>query len=164
MEFRLLGSLEVLSGGRTLTLGGHKQRAVLALLLLHANEVVSIDRLIDGVWGPAAPRTAAASLQNAVSRLRRELGPDSIETRAPGYLLHAADAAIDARWFESLIDEARNAQARERLALLTEALSLWRGPALADFVFDDFAQVAVQRLDELRLEAMERRVDVLLEL
>ena len=102
MEFRLLGSLEVLARGRSLALGGHKQRAVLAMLLLHANEAVSIDRLIDGVWGPSAPRTAVASLQNAVSRLRRELGPDSIETRAPGYLLHAPDAAIDARWFETL--------------------------------------------------------------
>ena len=83
MEFRLLGSLEVLARGRSLALGGHKQRAVLAMLLLHANEVVSIDRLIDGVWGPSAPRTAIASLQNAVSRLRRELGPGFDRDQGP---------------------------------------------------------------------------------
>ena len=164
MEFRLLGSLEVLARGRSLALGGHKQRAVLAMLLLHANEVVSIDRLIDGAWGPPHPEVQSPHSRTRSLGCGGSSGPDSIETRAPGYLLDAPDAAIDARWFETLVDEARSSPARERVALLTQALSLWRGPALADFGFDDFAQAAVQRLDELRLEATEGRVGALLEL
>ena len=163
-EFRLLGSLEVRAADRSLELGGHKQRAVLALLLLHANEVVSVDRLIDGIWGPTAPRTASAYLQNCISKLRRELGPGAIETRSPGYVLRADEGEIDTKRLASLVEDARGRPAPERLQLLTEALSLWRGPALADFAFEDFAQAALHQLDELRLEAIEGRIEAQLEL
>jgi len=96
MEFRLLGPLEALSDGLPVPIGGQKQRGVLALLLLHANEVVSTDRLIDEVWGARPPTTVDASLQNCISHLRRVLGPGSIETRPPGYQLNVDAQSVDA--------------------------------------------------------------------
>ncbi|HEY7731299.1 MAG TPA: winged helix-turn-helix domain-containing protein, partial [Gaiellaceae bacterium] len=99
MEYRLLGPLEVHSGDGLLELGGAKQRAVLAVLLLSANEVVPTERLIDDVWGERAPRTATAYVHNCVSRLRRALGRETLETRPPGYVLHADRDTIDARRF-----------------------------------------------------------------
>ena len=137
---------------------------VLALLLLGAGEVVSVDRLIDGIWGARPPKTAVAVIQNCISRLRGELGQAVIERKAPGYLLHADEEAIDARRFARRVAEARRLSAPERLALLTEALSLWRGSALADFTFEEFAQAAVQELEALRFEAMEGRIAASLEL
>ena len=105
-EFRLLGSLEALDGGRSLALGGHRQRAVLAVLLLRNGEVVSVDAIVDAVWGEQVPRTAVAYLQNCISRLRRQLGHEAIETRAPGYVLRVDPGAIDAERFSRLVGEA----------------------------------------------------------
>jgi DNA-binding SARP family transcriptional activator/tetratricopeptide (TPR) repeat protein len=164
VEYRLLGPLEVHSGDGLLELGGAKQRAVLAVLLLSANEVVPTERLIDDVWGERAPRTATAYVHNCVSRLRRALGRETLETRPPGYVLHADRDTIDARRFERLLREARETPAAERAAILQEALALWRGPALADFAFEEFARGEIDRLDELRLTAIEDRIAAELEL
>src|SRR5438034_3531376 len=131
MEFRLLGPLEVLRDGRALAVGGTKQRALLALLLLHANEVVSRDRLIDELWGDRPPGTAAHSLDVQVSRLRKALEPaEPLSTRATGYLLAVDPEHVDAFQFERLLEEGRRANAAARpaeaLKLLGRALSLWR--------------------------------------
>src|SRR5919204_577139 len=136
MDFRLLGPLEARSGDRTVPLGGPKQRAVLALLLLRANDVVAADTLIDELWGERPPPTAGAYLQNCVSRLRKALGPERIETRAPGYALRAEPDEIDARRFEREVAAARNAPAAERARALAAALALWRGELLADLTYE----------------------------
>ena len=107
MELRILGPLELVENGRPVELAGGRQRALLALLLLQANEVVSTDRLIDGLWGEQPPATAPKVLQNAVSQVRRQLGDELIVTRAPGYLLRVEPDAIDARRFESLLEDGR---------------------------------------------------------
>ncbi len=164
LEFRLLGPLEVVGDDGPLPLGGMRQRAVLAALLLRAGQVVPTERLVDDVWGDDAPRTATTSLQNAVSALRKLLGADVLETRSPGYVLRVESAQVDATRFERLIVAARAAQPDERATLLREALDLWRGPALADLSFDDFAQAEIRRLEELRLVAREERIDADLEL
>src|SRR5262245_58668214 len=134
MDFRLLGPLEVWHEGRALELRGVKRRAVLALLLLHANEVVSRDRLIDELWEEDPPANAAAALQNHISRLRKDLGPDLLATRDAGYLLSVDPEALDVRRFEKLVAEAGELAAPERRAKLDEALALWRGQALADLL------------------------------
>jgi DNA-binding SARP family transcriptional activator len=133
VEFRILGPLEVVDDGGAVELGGSRQRALLASLLLRANEVVSSDLLIDGLWGERPPATAPKALQNAVSQLRRSLGDGLIVTRAPGYLLRVSPDEIDARRFERLVDEGRRAltsgRTGEAAAVLREALGLWRaGP------------------------------------
>jgi DNA-binding SARP family transcriptional activator len=163
-EFRILGPLEVEGGDGPVALGGQRQRALLGALLLEAGRVVPTDRLVDLLWGEGAPRTATTSLQNSISRLRRELGPDVLETKTPGYVLRAEPQQIDARRFEMQLRDARRAGAEERRELLQRALSLWRGPALADFAFDDFAQAEIRRLEELRLVAHGERIDADLEL
>jgi DNA-binding SARP family transcriptional activator len=163
-EFRILGPLEVEGGDGPVALGGQRQRALLGALLLEAGRVVPTDRLVDLLWGEGAPRTATTSLQNSISRLRRELGPDVLETKAPGYVLRAEPQQIDARRFEMQLRDARRAGAEERRELLQRALSLWRGPALADFAFDDFAQAEIRRLEELRMVAHGERIDADLEL
>jgi DNA-binding SARP family transcriptional activator len=159
MEFRLLGPLEVAERDRSLSLGGAKQRALVALLLLHANEVVSADRLIDEVWGGAPPRTAAKSVQVHVSSLRKKLGKDRLATRAPGYVLHVDPSELDLALFQKLVGEARKADPAEAARKLREALALWRGPALADLAYAPFAQAEIARLEELRLTALEQRID-----
>jgi DNA-binding SARP family transcriptional activator len=164
MDFRLLGSLEVRHGDRLLPLGGAKQRSVLAVLLLHANQVVSIDTLLDLVWGERPPPSGTAYLHNCISRLRKELGPDVLETRSPGYVLHASVQEVDARRFERALVAARPLEPVERAAALVEALLLWRGPPLADFTFERFAAAEVARLEELRLVALEERLEAELEL
>src|SRR3954451_5504581 len=103
MEYGVLGPLEVRDGDQRLQLGGAKQRAVLALLLLNANEVVSVDRLVEELWGDAPPPTALATVQVYVSRLRRTLDPGRIETRAPGYLIQARAGELDDARFERLV-------------------------------------------------------------
>ena len=163
-EFRILGPLEVEGESGPLALGGQKQRALLAALLLEAGRVVATDRLVDLLWGEEAPKTATTSLQNSISRLRRELGADVLETRAPGYVLRVAPEQIDARRFELALRDARRAGAEERRELLQRALELWRGPALADFAFEQFAQPEIRRLEELRLVAHEERIEADLEL
>lgn len=160
MEFRILGSLEVVERGRALSLGGSKQRTLLALLLTRANEVVSTDRLIDELWGAQAPRTAANALQYHVSQLRKTLAPnEAIVTQEPGYLIRVGPDELDLLRFERLVEEAHQASPEGAARLLREALSLWRGPALADLTHESFAQAEVLRLEELRLGALERRVE-----
>jgi DNA-binding SARP family transcriptional activator len=164
LRFRVLGPLEVLRGSEPVTIGGQKHRALLAALLVRANEVVSTDRLIDDLWGDEPPRTAATSLQNFVSQLRKALGADAVVTRAPGYLLSAPPDAIDSAQFERLLADARAAPADERADRLNAALALWRGEPLAEFTYAPFAQAEIRRLDELRLVALEERLDAQLEL
>ncbi len=159
MEFRLLGPLEVVEDDRALSLGGVKQRSLLAVLLLHANELVSSDRLIADLWGEAPPATAAKSVQNYVSRLRKELGERRVTTRAPGYVLHVDPAELDLAVFERLTGEARRAEPRRAAEKLRQALALWRGPPLADLAYEAFAQREIARLEELRLAAREERFD-----
>ena len=162
--FRILGPLEVEGASGPVALGGQRQRALLAALLLEAGRVVPTERLVDRLWGEEAPKTATTSLQNAISRLRRELGEELLETRAPGYVLKVDPVQIDANQFERLLRSARGAAPRERRELLVQALSLWRGPALAEFAFEQFAQAEIRRLEELRLVAVEERIDADLEL
>ena len=168
MEFRVLGPLEVCSDGGELALGGRKPRALVAVLALHANEVVAGDRLIDDVWGEDLPEGAAAALRLNISRLRKALPRDVLITRPPGYLLRVGPGELDLHRFEQLVDEGRRFLADGRAAdastRLHEALALWRGPALADFAYENFAQTAVTRLEEIRLGALELRIDADLEL
>jgi YVTN family beta-propeller protein len=167
VEFALLGPLEVRVEGHPVGLGGPRQRAVLALLLLHANEVVSRDRLIEGLWGEQPPASAGRSLDSYVSRLRRLLGAERIERRAPGYVIHVHPDELDVQRFETLLDHGRAALAAGDPApasdLLHEALALWRGPALADLLYEPFAGEESARLEERRLLALETRVDADLE-
>src|SRR4051794_13897505 len=158
MEFRILGPLEVSSGERRLALQGGAQRALLAALLLHANRPVSVERLIDELWGPDAGRGAVKRLQVAISRLRRVLaaasvdqrGDDVLATEAGGYQLRVAPGALDADRFYRLVAEGRCALEADRCQTAAEtlrtALSLWRGPALSDVSYEAFAQVEIARL------------------
>ena len=167
MEFRILGPLEVIDGGGSVPLPRGRGRALVALLVLHAGQVVSADRLIDELWGEESPPTAATALQGLVSDLRRRLEPTRahgqdaaiLQTRSPGYVLAIDDAAIDATCFKGLVQAARGASDHERAAKLREALALWRGPPLADFTYEPFAQRYIAALEELRLTTIEERVD-----
>ena len=159
MDFRLLGPLEVVDDDRVLELGGIKPRSLLALLLLHANQVVSADRLIAELWGDEPPATASKSVQVQVSRLRKELGEGRLATRAPGYAMHVDAAELDLARFEALVREARDAVPEEAARMLRDALALWRGAPLADLAYEPFAQTEVARLEELRLAALELRID-----
>jgi DNA-binding SARP family transcriptional activator len=162
-EFRLLGPLEVRSEGASVQLGGPKQRALLALLLVDAGRTVSTDRLIDALWGEQPPRTAATSLQNFVSQLRKQLGPEVLVTKPPGYLLRIDPLQVDVNRVNALVTEARAAAAGERAAKLREAIELWRGPPLAEFGFEAFAQSEIARLEELRLALIEERIEAEIE-
>jgi len=157
VEFRVLGPLEIADGERRLALGGPKRRAAAALLLLDANRVVPVERLVDGIWGDDPPATAIGSLQNHVLRLRRELG-DRLVTRAPGYLLRVEPGELDLDRFRRLVDGARSAEPERAAGLLREALALWRGAPLADLAGEPVAAAAAH-LDDLRLDALERRID-----
>jgi len=160
MEFRILGPIEVVDRGRALSLGGPRQRALLALLLTNANNVVSSDNLIDKLWGTEAPRNAPNSLHYHVSQLRKSLAPsDAIATQDPGYVIHVTSDELDLLRFERLREAAKGAEADQALPLLREALALWRGPALGDLAHEEFAQVEIQRLEELRLTTLEQRID-----
>jgi DNA-binding SARP family transcriptional activator len=159
MKFRLLGPLEVLESDRPVPLGRGRQRALFALLLIHANEVVSTDRLIDELWGEAPPRTALKSVQVYVSRLRKELGDGRLVTKPPGYVLRADPYEIDVGRFERLVAEADGADRPGAADTLRAALELWRGPALADVAYEPFAQAEIARLEELRAAATEKRID-----
>jgi YVTN family beta-propeller protein len=168
MEYRVLGPLEVRDGAESIPLAGAKQRALLALLLVNANHVVSRDRLIEELWGNEPPERAVQSVQVYVSRLRKLLPPDTLLTRAPGYLLEIEPDELDLRRFERLLAEGHQALAAgdaERAAtVLQHALALWRGPALAEFAFEPFAQTEIGRLEDLRLVAVEERIEADLEL
>jgi DNA-binding SARP family transcriptional activator/ABC-type transport system substrate-binding protein len=163
LEFRILGELEVVEGGRRLDLGGAKQRAVLAILLLRRGEAVSSDRLIDELWGERPPATAAKTLQVYVSHLRKSLGEGAIETRGRAYALALEPGQVDATRFERLAAEGRGAlhegDATGAAERLREALAIWRGPALADFAYEPFAQTESARLEETRLGALEDRIE-----
>ena len=164
MDFRILGPLGVYDDqGRELEPGGRQQRIVLAMLLLHRNEVVSVDRLIDAVWGERAPANAVKNVQIHVSRLRKTLAADVLRTRANGYVLEVGPDELDVDRFERLVEEGRRALAAGSLedaaVTLEAALALWRGAPLSDFAYDSFAQSEISRLDELRLGAVEERLD-----
>src|SRR6188508_2587870 len=150
MEFRILGPLEVLEEDRPVALGGAKQRALLAVLLLHANEVVSRDRLIDELWGASPPDTARTALQVYVSQLRKALGRDLILTQPPGYLIRVSDGELDFHRFERLVATARAEEPAQAVRLLRDGLSLWRGAPLAE-LDDSFASAERARLEEQRL-------------
>jgi predicted ATPase/DNA-binding SARP family transcriptional activator len=156
--------LEVRTGETPLALGGAKQRALLALLVLDANRVVSRDRLIDELWGEAPPETAVTTVQVYVSRLRKLLPAGSLQTRAPGYLLAVEPKAVDRHRFEGLVTEARGAAPARASPLLREALALWRGSAFAEFGEVASLQGESGRLEELRLAAVEDRIEAELEL
>ncbi|MFZ0380039.1 MAG: AfsR/SARP family transcriptional regulator, partial [Solirubrobacteraceae bacterium] len=165
MRFGILGPLEVADeGGRGVVLGGRRQRSVLAILLLHANEVVARDRLMEELWSGQPPASAATSLHAHVSRLRRALGEDRrIVTAGGGYLIRVADGELDRDRFERLVQDGAGAISRGDWGLacgrLGEALSLWRGPPLSDFAYDSFAQAEIARLEELHVGAVERRIE-----
>ena len=164
IDFRILGPLDAVGDDGPVALGGQKQRALLALLLVHAGEVVATERLVTELWGERPPKTATTSLQNFVSQLRKLLGSERLETKPPGYVLRVDPGHFDLARFEQLVSTARGAGAAERAKLLREALALWRGPPLADFVFETFAQGEIRRLEELRLGALEERIEADLEL
>jgi DNA-binding SARP family transcriptional activator len=168
MEFRILGPLEVAEGGVRLALGAPKERALLAVLLLHANEVVSSERLIDELWGENPPARAAKLVQHYVSGLRKVLPAGALLTRAPGYLLRAEPGQLDLAEFERLLEEARRSAAAgeaERGAdLFGHALSLWRGPALSDISLESFGAREAEQLNDLRLAALLDRIDLDLKL
>jgi class 3 adenylate cyclase/predicted ATPase len=163
MDYRVLGPLEVRDGEQSLPLTGAKQRALFALLLLNANHVVSRDRLIDELWGEQPPKTAVQILQVMVSRLRKLLPRDTLLTRPPGYVLEVAPGELDLRSFEDLLAEGRQAlstgDAKSASTILRHALELWRGPALPEFAFEPFAQAEIGRLEDLRLIAVEERIE-----
>jgi DNA-binding SARP family transcriptional activator len=149
MDFRILGPLEVLLDGQPLDLGGQKQRALLALLLLEANRVVSSDRLIEALWEDDRPETAPKALQVYISQLRKLLGKERLQTKAPGYVLRLDPGELDLARFQHLQEEGQ----------LEEALSLWRGTPLSEFAYHRFAQVEIARLEELRLACLEERIE-----
>src|SRR4051794_32254519 len=149
MDFRILGPLDVVDGERTVDLPGTKHRALLAMLLLHANEVVSNERLMEALWEDERPQAAQKTLQVYISQLRKSLGKDRVQTKAPGYLVRVAENELDLARFRRHLDDGR----------LQEALRLWRGPPLAEFGYERFAQGEITRLEELRLACLERRIE-----
>jgi DNA-binding SARP family transcriptional activator len=164
LSFRILGPLEVTDAQAAIALGGPRQRALLVAPLLRARRVVPTEQLVDELYGEDPPKTATTSVQNAVVALRKALGPDVLVTRPPGYALQIEREQLDAHHFERLLADARRASTEERRALLVRALELWRGPALAEFAFEDWAQTETRRLEELRLVALEERIATDIEL
>jgi DNA-binding SARP family transcriptional activator len=166
MEFRILGPLQVLDGGRELRLRSPKERELLAVLLLHVGEVVSRERLIEELWGESPPPTAGKALNVHVSKLRKTLarnGHDPVTTRPPGYALGVEPERLDAACFERLIAQAREQMAagdvESARALLGDALELWRGPTLDGIELESAARNEAGRLDALRLAAQMDRID-----
>jgi DNA-binding SARP family transcriptional activator len=165
VEFRVFGPVEVLDDdGRSLSLGGQKQRALLAVLLLEAGRVVSSDVLVVRLWGEDPPRTATASLQNTISRLRKVLGPDRLITKANGYALRVDPYEFDLARFEQLVASAREEKPSARGEMLRQALALWRGKPLADVAYESFAVGECARLEEMHASVLEDRIDLDLEL
>src|SRR6476619_6925683 len=167
MEFRILGSLEVWDDGRPLSVGGPKQRALLALLLLDANEMVRSDRLVDELWGESPPPTALKIVQNYISQLRRELGNGAdgrLATRPGGYAVRVGDEELDLDAFERLVRAARDAREARDLpvasAAFADGLALWRGAPLRDLDFAPWIRTESARLEERRLAVLEERIAV----
>ena len=154
----MLGPLEVVVDGAVHAVGGPRQRALLALLVLNANRAVSRERLIEGLWGEAPPETAPNALQVAVHGLRKVLGSERIERRGNAYVLHVHEGELDLERFEGLVSKAATQKPQAASRTLAEALGLWRGAALGD-VAAPFASLEARRLDELRLAAVEGRID-----
>jgi DNA-binding SARP family transcriptional activator/streptogramin lyase len=166
MQFRVLGSLEILGDDGPLPIGRGKRRKLLGLLLVDANQVIPADRLIDALWDGRPPPTAKSALQVLVSELRRTLASGRAEmllTEAAGYVLKVEPDELDSTRFERLLDTGRTELAAgdsyAAQKKLTAALALWRGPPLQDFAYDDFARNEIARLGELRLEAEEELVE-----
>jgi YVTN family beta-propeller protein len=181
MDYRILGPFEVRDSGRVVGLGGEKPRAVLAILLLHRNEVVSADRLIDDLWGESPPVSALRTLRAYVSRLRKALGPDvpspgsagdsalaarddgALLTKGHGYLLQVEPGELDLERFSEMAERGRDAlaagQPEQAASVLRDALELWRGPPLDEFAYAPFAQATIAQLEELHLAAVEDRVE-----
>jgi YVTN family beta-propeller protein len=163
LRFCILGPLEVVERDAPLLLGGAKQRAVLAILLLHRGEAISSERLVNELWGERPPATAAKTLQGYVFHLRRALGDGLLHTRRAGYELELAPGQLDADEFERLAAEGRHAlngaDPAAAARCFRDALGLWRGPPLADFAYESFAQAEIARLQEARLAALEDRID-----
>jgi DNA-binding SARP family transcriptional activator len=164
MEFRILGPLEVIDNGGVVRLGGVKPRALLAVLLLNANEPVSSERLALALWGEDAAAGAVKTVHVHVSRVRRALGDaDIVTTTRAGYCLRVRPGELDADRFERLLEDGTRALAdghAERAAAgLREALALWRGPPLADLAFEPFAGAEIARLEEQHLTALEVRIE-----
>jgi predicted ATPase/DNA-binding SARP family transcriptional activator len=162
--YGLLGPVEVRVNGGTIEFAGARQRLILAMLLLAANQQVPAGRLVDELWGEALPRDPAGALRTQISRLRRALGPagESLITVEGGYRLHVQRAQLDATRFEDALAEAATAPAGPALGILDRALGLWRGPALGEFAGRPFAQPEALRLDELRVAARERQAELLM--
>jgi DNA-binding SARP family transcriptional activator len=164
LEFRILGPLEVVGERGPIRLAGSRQRATLAILLLHANRVVSVDRIVEDLYADAAPVTALKQVQRQISELRKALGsPSTIETRSPGYVIHLSRGQLDLSMFERLAAEGADAfsagDPHRAADLLRQALELWRGDPLADLRYESFAQASIERLQEIRLAALEQRID-----
>jgi predicted ATPase/DNA-binding SARP family transcriptional activator len=163
MQARILGSFQLEEGGRRIPIGGARQRAVFVSLLLHANEVVPSEQLLMDLWGEDTPPGAANSLQAAISRLRRVLPRGRLFTEASGYVLRIFPEELDVSQFEQLVSEGREALtargAEQAARTLRQALSLWQGPALADFRYEPFAQAEIVRLEELHLTCLEERIE-----
>ena len=163
MDYRILGPLEALNGERQLPLGGARQRAVLAVLLLHANETLTRDVIVDELWGEDAPPTAAKVLQNCVSALRKELPPETIRTVGGAYGITLEPGELDRDRFERLLADGRAAleagDHADAADQFRRALALWRGAPLSDFSYEGFAQEEIKRLEELHVAALEDRIE-----
>ena len=163
MEFRILGPLEVSSEAGPISITAPKQRALLTHLLLHANEVVSADALIDALWGERPPASARKLLQVYVFQLRKSLWEETLRTSSTGYLIAVDESRLDSVRFEQLLAEGSQVLGDGNPALASalfgRALSLWRGPALADFAYDPLFQAEARRLEELRGAALEQRIE-----
>lgn len=172
MEFRILGPMEVREGTRRLDVPGGRARALLAMLVLHAGDAVPSERLVDELWGERPPPTANTVVQMHVLKLRKLLEPDRealgrptlLVTEGSGYRLAIDPGDVDAGRFKQLLDQAAGQPAEPRSRLLAKALALWRGPALADFTYQPFAQGTIAALEELRLSALEARIGADLEM
>ena len=165
VEFRVLGQVEAVAAGEPVPLAGRGQRALLATLLLHLNETVSIDRLVESIWGDSTPASARHVLHTYVSQLRRALGERAVRTQRPGYVLEVDPGRVDAARFEDRLRAARAAADPERsLSLVEEGLAEWRGPVADGVYLEGDALNAARRLETLRLEALEVRADAKLAL
>ncbi|MDQ3946258.1 MAG: AAA family ATPase [Actinomycetota bacterium] len=159
IDFRILGSLEANVDGQLVHVGGARRRTALAVFLLHPGEMISVERLIDSLWGDRTPENAVTVVYGHILAFRKLFGRDVVLTQAPGYVLNVDPDRIDAGRFERLLTEARQAEGRERAALLGEALSLWRGAPLADVEHDWFGEPELTRLRELHVQALEDRAE-----
>ena len=159
LEFRILGPLQAIGDAGPIQLGGPRQRAMLALLLLQANRVVPIERLADDLYAGRPPVTAVTQVQRQVSDLRKLLGEATIETRRPGYMLHVDEERFDLTCFERLTAMAEQGSAEEAVTRLGEALALWRGSPLMGLEYEPFASAPIKRLDELHLAAREAKLE-----